>query len=466
MQVFGIILSLALLCVVAYRGYSVLFCAPILALFAASFAGMNLLATYTHIFMPSLGGYITTYFPFFICGAIFGKAMEHTGAAESIARGIVGKMGQKSAVVAVVVTAAVLTYGGVSLFVVAFAIYPVGAALYKEADIPKRLLPGAIACGAFTFTMTAIPGSPQVQNAIPMAFFNTDLYAAPVFGCISAVMIFGCGVVWLEYSRRKAQKTGEGYGTHLLNEPEAVGDIKLPKFGLAVTPLGFVLLSTLVLQKIIFPRWDVASVVTDAPYNIAKTGVVGTMNNWALIMALIIGILITLLLNPRTCKNGGLKLIVNTGAAGCLLGVLNTATEVGYGNVIKALPGFQTIADALLRIGSGGSPLLSEAVTVNILSAITGSSSGGMTIALNSFSTQYINWANESGISLELLHRVAAIASGGIDTLPHNGAVITLLAITGLTHRQAYKDICMCTLVIPFSTCFIVILLQSIFNFV
>ncbi|TGE38262.1 GntP family permease [Desulfosporosinus fructosivorans] len=465
MAVLGIILSLALLMYMAYRGFSVIFFAPVFALLAAVLSGMALMPTYTEVFLPNMANYVKVYFPFFLLGAVFGKVMEESGAAESIAKAIVNKLGPKQAILAVVLSAAILTYGGVSLFVVAFAVYPFGASLFREADIPKRLLPGTIALGAFTFTMTAIPGTPQIQNTIPMKFFNTDLFAAPVFGTLAALMIFGGGMFWLEYRKRKAQAKGEGYGQHTLQEPEHVQGKKLPSFSLSLLPLLSVLLVTLILQKFVFPAWAIAGWVSQPPYNIPNAGIVGTMNNWALMIALVVGITLAVLINPKTMK-GNLAKAINAGAIGSLLAVMNTASEVGYGNVIKTLPGFKSIANFLLGIGQSGSPLPSEAATVTVLAGITGSASGGMSIALDTFGKQYLEWATRVNISPELLHRVASVASGGMDTMPHNGAVITLLGIVGLTHKDSYKDIFVTSLLIPVLTVFILIFLQSIIGFI
>ena len=464
MAVLGILLSLGLLMFMAYRGFSVIFFAPIFAILAAIFSGMAIMPTYTEIFLPNLANYVKVYFPFFLLGAVFGKVMEESGAAKAIARAIVQKLGKKQAMLSVVLSAAILTYGGVSLFVVAFAVYPFAASIFKEADIPKRLVPATIALGAFTFTMDALPGTPQIQNSIPMKFFNTDLYAAPVFGTLGAIIVLGCGITFLEWRKRKAQAAGEGYGVDHKNEPEVVEDSSLPNPLLATLPLISVLIVTLILQKVVFPSWDITSWVTQAPYNIAKTGVVGTMNNWALMIALVVGIVLALVINPTRIK-GNLAKAINLGAIGSLLAVMNTASEVGFGNVIKSLPGFQTIAHALMGINAGGSPLLSEAVTVNTLAGVTGSASGGMSIALDTFGKSYLDWATRTNVDPQLLHRVAAMASGGMDTLPHNGAVITLLGIAGLTHKQSYKDIFAITL-IKTGTVFLLILLQGIFHFV
>ena len=464
MAVLGIILSLGLLMFMAYRGFSVIFFAPVFAILAAIFSGMAIMPTYTEIFLPNLAGYLKVYFPFFLLGAVFGKVMEESGAAKAIAKAIVQKLGKKQAILSVVLSAAILTYGGVSLFVVAFAVYPFAASIFKEADIPKRLVPATIALGAFTFTMDALPGTPQIQNSIPMKFFNTDLYAAPVFGTLGAIIVLVAGIAYLEWRKRVAHAAGEGYGTNHKNEPELVEDGNLPNPWLSALPLVSVLAVTLILQKWIFPHWNITSWVSQAPYSIPKAGVVGTMNNWALMIALIVGTMLAFVINPRRIK-GNVAKAINLGAIGSLLAVMNTASEVGFGNVIKSLPGFQTIAHALTGINAGGSPLLSEAVTVNTLAGVTGSASGGLSIALDTFGKHYLDWAAKTNVSPELLHRVSAMASGGMDTLPHNGAVITLLGIAGLTHKQSYKDIFVMTL-IKTGTVFFLILLQGVFHFV
>ncbi len=208
----GIVLSLALLILFAYRGVNVIILAPLMALLATVFAGgVPLLATYTQVFMPALGGYVITYFPLFLLGAIFGKLMDDSGSARAIAYFIVDKLGGSRAILAVVLACAVLTYGGVSLFVVAFAVFPIAAAMFREAGVPKRLIPAAIALGSFTFTMTALPGTPQIQNAIPAPFFGTDAFAAPGLGVIAGVIMFGGGTWWLAHRSKKLQAAGEGY---------------------------------------------------------------------------------------------------------------------------------------------------------------------------------------------------------------------------------------------------------------
>ncbi|SDF81870.1 GntP family permease [Sporolituus thermophilus] len=461
MEVIGIILSLFLLMFFAYRGFSVILFAPVFALLAATMSGLPLMPAYTELFMGKAVTYIKSFFPVFMLGAVFGKVMEDTGLAKSVAHAIIKGLGKERAILAVVLSGAVLTYGGVSLFVVVFAVYPFAAALFREADIPKRLIPGSIALGAFTFTMDSFPGTPQIQNIIPTNFFGTNIYAAPISGLLGGTAIFILGMMWLERRRKAAQAAGEGYGNHTVNEPEQRDDMNLPAWYVAVLPLLTVLVVNFIMTRVF--TWDPSLL---APFQAMKLPLVApavknVISIWSLIIALVCGILLAIVLGVNRLPQGGLAKALNAGAIGSLLAIMNTASEVGYGNVIASLPGFKSISSALMSIKIGGSPLVSEAVTVNVLAGITGSASGGMSIALDLMAKDWLAWANSIGMSPEILHRVASMASGGMDTLPHNGAVITLLAVCGLTHKDSYGDIFAMT-VIKTSMVFLVILFHTL----
>lgn len=453
--IIGILASLGLLMYLAYQGFSVLILAPVLASFAALLNGQPLLGTYTQIFMKNLGGYLIKYFPVFMLGAIFGKLMGVSGAADSIADWIISKIGKKYTIMSIVISTAILTYGGVSLFVVVFAVYPLAAAAFRKSDIPKRFLPASIALGAFTFTMTGLPGTPQVQNAIPMPYFETTPFAAPICGIVASALMFGFGMLWLKRRSRNAMAAGEGYGDHEEDLAE-VNKEKMPAFSKAITPIIVVLVGNFLLSKIILPKID-ASYLSKAKFGSTQLGEV--MGIWSLIVAVLLGIIMTIVLMWDKFDN--LKETLNDGVMGSLLPIFNTASEVGYGNVIASLTAFVIIKKFMLGI-SPGNPLISEALSVNVLAGITGSASGGMSIALEALGSKYLEIAQQTGLSPQVLHRVASLAAGGFDTLPHNGAVITLLTITGLNHKQSYKDIAMCTLVIPFATLVVVIILGSL----
>jgi H+/gluconate symporter-like permease len=437
LEVGAILVALGLLMVIAYRGLPVILFAPACALLAVALSGGPLLPSYTETFMAGASGYVRAFFPIFLLGAVFGKLMEVGGAAAAIAAAIVRALGPARAVPAVVLACAVLTYGGVSLFVVAFAVYPFGAELFRAAGIPKRLLPGAIALGAFTFTMDAMPGTPQVQNLIPTRTFGTDAYAAPALGLLGSALILAGGLAWLGRRRAAAARAGEGYGDAHRLEPEPRPGSDRPPLALALAPLALVLATNLLLSRsgLAVAGWYPEARLRDAFPALDPKAAAPT---WALIVALTAGIVAAVLVSPRRVL-GRITPALSAATTGALLAIFNTASEVGFGTVVKGLPGFAAIRGWVL--GVSDHVLLSEAVAINVLAGITGSASGGLSIALEVMGPTYLEWARAQGIGPELLHRVAAMASGGMDTLPHNGAVITLLAITGLTHRQSYPDI-------------------------
>jgi H+/gluconate symporter-like permease len=302
------------------------------------------------------------------------------------------------------------------------------------------LIPGTIALGAFTFTMDSLPGTPQIQNIIPTSFFGTTTWAAPWLGTLGSVFILTVGMLYLESRRRKAANAGEGYGENLLNEPLPFDGGRLAHPLLALLPLVLVGVANKLLTDAIPKLYGstqsfVPAVVGNAPPVVQEVSKVSAI--WAVEGALLLGILCVLVLAWRPVAR---QLAEGSKAAvsGALLASMNTASEYGFGAVIAALPGFKLIADALHAIPN---PLVNEAITVTALAGITGSASGGMSIALGAMAETFIHNAHATAVPMEVLHRVAAMASGGMDTLPHNGAVITLLAVTGLTHRQSYRDI-------------------------
>jgi len=436
-----VLAALCFLMFAAYRGYSVILFAPIAALGAVLMTDPSLVAPmFTGLFMDKMVGFLKLYFPVFMLGAVFGKLIELSGFSKSIVAATIGLVGRSRAVLSIVLVCALLTYGGVSLFVVVFAVYPFAAELFRQSDIPKRLIPGTIALGAFTFTMDSLPGTPQIQNIIPTSFFGTNTWAAPWLGTIGGVFILIVGLSYLDWRRRKAAAAGEGYGDNLLNEPEPFEAARLPHPLIALLPLVLVgacnkLFTDLIPRVYGETQSFLPGVVGDAKPVVQEVSKVAAI--WAVEGALLVGIVCVLVFAWRAVT-GRLAAGSQAAVGGALLASMNTASEYGFGAVIAALPGFKLVADALHTIPN---PLVNEAVTVTALAGITGSASGGMSIALGAMADTFIANANAAGIPMEVLHRIAAMASGGMDTLPHNGAVITLLAVTGLTHRQAYKDI-------------------------
>ncbi len=424
----GIILGLVALIFLAYKGHSIIWVAPVCAIIVAILGGMNLLDAYLGDYIKGVADYIISWFPAFFLGAVYGKLMDKTGSARSLANKLVSLIGPKFAVAAVVLPCLLMTFGGISLFVVVFVIYPMGYAIYREANLPRTLLPGAIAFGAFGITMTSIPGTPQIQNIIPTQYYGTTAAAAPVMGIVAAILIAVPGYLYLEWRCRNARKKGLGF----------VEDEKYQDTVLVEQPSWHWLSGLL-------PLIVVVLMLNVLPGVLARAGLAEWSASQSIVVALLGGILVTCLMNIKQFKV--LLPAVNDGANGSLLAIMNTACAVGFGSVVKIVPGFALLKKAMLNMP--GSILFSEAVAVNVLAGATGSASGGMSIALEALAPQYLEKAMSIGLNPELLHRVASLASGGLDTLPHNGAVLTLLAVSNCKHKESYMDICVTSCIIP-----------------
>lgn len=456
LSVTGIVLSLALFMLLAYRGVNIVLLAPAMAMLAVAFdPAMPALAAYTQVFMPALGRFIANYFPLFLLGSVFGSLLDDGGCTAAIARRVVAVLGVRRSLWAVVIACAVLTYGGVSVFVVVFAVLPLGESLLRRADIPKRLLPGAVALGSFTFSMTAAPGSLQVHNLIPMRFFGTTAFAAPLLGLLGAAVMLGVGMAWLTARARAAARRGEGYAA--AEQPARDDDPhrELPGFGVAILPVLAVVVTNFVLTEHVVGSWD-ARYLADPRFG--ATSIEAVRGLWATILSLLAASILVVALRFRSLSKLGHSL---SGAAGAvLMPIFNTASEVGYGATVASLAGFAAIRDALLGVAPSN-PLVSEAVAINLLAGITGSGSGGLTIALEALGGIFRERGLAAGIDPALLHRVAAMSCSGLDTLPHNGAVVTLLLVCGLTHRQSYLDIFVVSVVGPIVATALVLLVGS-----
>jgi H+/gluconate symporter-like permease len=477
----GILAGLALLIGLAFQGWTVLLLAPAAALIAAGSAGEPLLAHWTQTFMTGAAGFVAQFFPLFVLGAVFGKLMDDSGAVRSIAAAISARLGPERAVLAIALVGALVTYGGVNLMVAFFVIVPMAEALFREANIPRRLMPAAVAIGTFTFTMSALPGSPAIQNAIPMPFFGTTPFAAPGLGLIASAIMLGFGLWWVGLRERAARRAGEGFEGVAPLPAAVAGETRVrelatvarefdpaefsqgarapepPGFLASVLPLAAVLVVNLAMSFAVLPRMDAAFLAEDRWGNTSLSAVGGV---WAVIVALASGIAVLLALHWRRLP--ALRDSVDAGANASVLPVLSVGSLVGFGGVVAAMPAFAVVRDWVLGIGGG--PLVSLAAAINVLSALTGSASGGMTIALGTLGETYMRLAAEYGIDPALMHRIAVMSSGTLDCLPHNGAVVTLFKVCGTTHAESYGDLVMSVIVGPVIALVAVIVLGSLFG--
>jgi H+/gluconate symporter-like permease len=482
MGLIGILLGLALLIWLALRGWSVLLLAPAAALLAAAFAGEPLLANWTQTFMNSAATFVAQFFPLFLLGALFGKLMDDSGSVAAIAGFMTERLGERRAVLAVVLAGTLVTYGGVSLFVAFFVLVPMAQRLFRAASIPRRLMPAAITLGTATFTMSAVPGTPAIQNAIPMPFFGTTPFAAPGLGLIASAIMLGFGLWWLNRAEHAARRAGEGYGAAADTPPDAAaedllvrelattarefdpaeihrgrhGDAAPPVFR-AVLPLVVVVSVNLLMSLVVLPGLDFSFLAEERWGSTTLPSVAGV---WAVVVALASATATLIAVSYRHLPD--LRASMDAGANASVLPALSVASLVGFGAVVAALPAFAAVRDWVLAIEGG--PLVSLAVATNVLAALTGSASGGLTIALDALGDTYMQVAAETGIDPALLHRVAVIGAGTLDSLPHNGAVVTLLALCGLSHRESYLDIVMVAIVGAIIALVAVIALGSAFG--
>ena len=482
MGLLGMLVGLGLLMYLSYRGWSVLLLAPAAALVVAAFSGEPLLAHWTLTFMSAAAGFIAQFFPFFLLGALFGKLLEVSGSVEAIAAFLTARLGTGRAMLAVVLSGALVTYGGVSLFVAIFVLVPMAAMLFRTAGIPRRLMPPALALGTMTFTMSAMPGTPSIQNAIPMPFFGTTAFAAPGLGLIASAIMLAFGLWWLGRAEGRARLAGEGFGDGLtpragdvaedgiVRERAAVAQAfdpaeaahgaqggSRPSAWIAFAPLVVVIAVNLLMSLLVLPRVD-ASYLEDVRFGEATLAEVAGV--WSVSVALAAAIATVVALNFR--RFPALRSTMDAGANASVLPILAVASLVGFGAVVAAMPAFELVRDWVLGIGGG--PLVSLAVATNILAGLTGSASGGLTIALDALGPTFMAIASETGLSPELMHRVAVIGAGTLDSLPHNGAVVTLLAVCGCSHRDSYGDIAVTAVLGSIVALVVVIVLGTMFG--
>ncbi|MBR5913357.1 MAG: GntP family permease [Selenomonadaceae bacterium] len=447
METFCIAVGIVGLMTFAYRGWSIILIAPFFAVVTAVLSEFGILPVYSELYMTRLAEYTKTYYPIFLFGAIFARLMEKGGLASAIAGKIISLLGETRAIAAVLLGCAALTYGGLSVFVVAFVMYPFGAEIFRKADIPKKLLPATLWMGIFSFAMVALPGTPQIQNIIPSSYFGTSTWAGVGLGLFASIVFIAISMGWLTFRKKSLQAKGEGYGQQA--ETQQRRDRTIPSWKLSLIPLLMVIIINVILSNPFHWEWgfhwDEKSLEAFLPLNLALLAAsVGKVQAiWSISVALILSSIAAAYIGRRRYMSGKENFLttINFGAASSCAAVLNVASGFAFGSVIISMPGFLPVKAILLGLAADAGTLVSAVVTTNIMCGLTGSASGGLTIALSMLGEQWATMAAAQGIPLEALHRIIAIASVGIDPVPHCGALVTLLAICGLTHKETYFDI-------------------------
>ncbi|SMC54377.1 GntP family permease [Papillibacter cinnamivorans] len=423
--IIGMILALVLLVFMAMKGYNILLTALVCSIVVALLNGMNIYDALLTNYMTGYVAFFKSYFIMFLVGALFGKLMEVSNAADAIAALVVRKLGAKRALLAIVIACFVLAYGGVSVFVTAFTLYPIAFNLFKEANLPRKFLAGTIAFGSVTFAMTS-PGTPQIQNIIPGTTLGTSTMAGATVGFIAAIFMFIVGFIWLQHMVNADVKAGGHFEMDPGEQSKSVEESKLPNVAFAFIPL----IATVVFLNAFKFKVEVS---------------------------ILLGIIIGIVLLKGTLNLRELPALFTKGAGGAVTAIANTCAVVGFGAVVKSVPSFQILIDAVTHIP--GPALIGAALAVTIICGITGSASGGLGISIPIIGPIYM----AMGVIPAQLHRVASIASGALDSMPHNGYVVTLLNICGTSHKDGYMPIFKLTVVLPAAATALAIILFQIF---
>lgn len=409
----GILAGLGTMILLAFRGLGMVPATIAASLVVILFNGMNLWDAMLEGFGQTTANYVANYIVLFFLGTLFGELLSRSLAAKSIALQVLRIPLKHKALLVVVLASAILSYGGVNLFVTVFSIYPIALVLFKEEDIPKRLFPAALFLGCASFTMVSMPGTPAIQNLIPAKTFGTTAYAAPTMGIICTVVMFALGMLWLRYSQKRLAARGIGF---VPGSRDDMGRIDIsdrtgvPGFFRSVIPIALVV-------GLIFALNPIFETV------------------FAVNIALAAGVVITIILHFPKLKDGLLERF-NTSGHDSLIALMNTAVVVGFGGVVAMSSGFDTVVDWAMSLDMN--PMVSGAVAVAAISAATGSASGGLQVFSDALGPEYVELANAEGISLDAMHRVLAMSAAGLDSMPYSGGYITAITVTQLTHRESY----------------------------
>ena len=417
MDMIIILVGLALLLVLTLKKVPVVYAAAISVIFIALFSRLPVVSTMTGDYMTGFANFVKSSWLMLLLGAILSKVMDITGAARSIASFIIGKLGVKFAIPAIVIAGGLLTYGGVSAMVSCFALYPITLAVFREADMPRKLIHATIGAGIFTW-VTMLPGNPQVQNIIPSSFLPTNAMAAPVVGVVCGVFTLALILVYLMWESNRARKNGEGFivdeetSKVLAKTDEMEANGKLPNVVLAILPIVCVAVVLNVLKQ------DIS-------------------------VALLSGIVLCCILFFKNIT--GVQKLLTDAVSSAAVTTINASAIVAIGSVVKAAPGFNQIVNGILNFStSGGNPLIIFGIATTLLCGLNASGMGGLSTTLSVLAEPFM----AMGVNPAIMHRIGVIASVGIDSLPHSGGIVAVLAISGVSYKEGYKYLFVVTVVI------------------
>jgi len=442
-----LLLSLAILVLLVFKGVPIFFSAVLSSLFCLITAqmftggidvisGMVSTASLSDTsaapsYVTGLAKYFGSYFWMFILGALFGKLYEVSGAAEAVANGIVNKLGERAIIPAIIIAGFLLTYGGVSVFVCFFALYPLMLSMLQRADISRTLIPALYFAGAGTASGW-MPGSPQLQNTIPADALGVSYSVAFAPGMIAGIFEMALVFLWIFYCVRQSKAKGLHFEI-TASDKEAMARLdnqNTTGFFLALIPMA-VLLVVLNGTKLGAPT------------------------------SLFIGVIAALLCFFRQLDWKNIWKILQQGLLGGVGSLFNTAAVVGFGAVVQGTPAFGQIIDMLL--GISGNPLIVSVISVAIMAGVCGSGTGGEGIALPIIKEYFLE--GMTAVQVEGLARCCGLSALTLDSLPHCGLVVTVIDYSGNTHRSSYWQAGVVNVIIPIISLLLLLVLCNIFGY-
>lgn len=422
--IIGLIFAVIVLIIGAYKGLGALPLTLLASLVVILSNGINVWEGYATYYMQGYTGAYLSYFLLFASSSLYAELMNVSGCATSIGYQFIDWFGKKRVLLVCTLIISALTYGGVSLFVVVYAVAPIMFLLFKEADIPRHLTMACLITGSATYTMTALPGTPALTNVIPTQFLGTTLTAAPVLGIICALALFSMSMFYMTYAEKKARNSGEHWSEIALTSDsskyEVVDRSLLPEQWKAFLPM-----ITLVLIIIIGSRF------------VKNSTMLATL-------AMLIGALLTFIINIDKFRDKNIKALVTKGLEGGISGIGGLAGVVAFGTVVQNSVAYASILEWVLSLNLN--TYVQGIVATMVVSAVTGSSSGGLKIMYGSLAENFLS----SGANFGVLHRLTSLSAGALDTLPHSPGLFLMFAILGLNHKSAYKHVFVCSVMIPF----------------
>ena len=428
----GILTGLGLLTFLIMKGVNIFVVAFLGATIVALTGGLDLYDALKETFVGGFVGFFKSNYLIFLTGILMGKMMEITNGAKAIAKLIVRFLGKERALVSIPLACGVLAYGGVSVFVCSFAVFPIALEVFREADLPRRFIPAALTFGCSTFAMVA-PGAPQIHNIVPAEALGVSLMAGTVVGFISCGFMLVVGTLMLFRMVAKAKARGEHFVAKSV-DTFATEDEKMPNGWLALSPL----IITVFLINTPMPS-------TGAPLVKLETGV-------------LIGAFLTFLFLNKYQDNSKSLFHVGEACKSSIVSISNTCAVVAFGTVVSASAAFPVVIDAMVNLQTP--PLVGVAAGTTVIAGICGSASGALGIVAPLLGPLYL----AKGVAAEAISRTMSISSAALDSLPHNGYIVTVTnGLCNETHKDAYGPIFWVTVVTPFLASILCVVLFTLF---